>query len=438
MGFTDYVSRFRSQLVNSSKYRMSEVEYLDTYWDDLRVSANDVILAGVNPPEWKQVVNDGAGGASYAVQLDGSTQYGTVGDYAGLDVDANGHLTVETWFSADTVTGFRPIVYRSGYVQVQIRNGRIRVAMEGSGFQQTGVVTLSGVTHHLVVVLEKSGSDTNCTVYMDNVVVDSFVFVGTVFGTQTTDLLIGTNGTQYYNGIIDETVLYNVALTASQVTERWNSGAGTQTVPTGVTKASDVIAMFHYDEGTGSTVDNDCTIGAGEDMSLTGSPTWPTGLIGGSAGSVGVLALSFSPTIRNEAFFPTQILHAWKQGSALHPHVHFAPNGAGGSGQMPRFGLEYSLAGIGEVYGNTTTIYTTGVVAGGDTTLVDRKHYLMSFPDIDMSAVANTIGVSAMLLCRFFRDAEHADDTYANDVFFKEFDFHLEHDSPGSRSEYVK
>ena len=151
--------------------------------------------------------------------------------------------------------------------------------------------------------------------------------------------------------------------------------------------------------------------------------------------SQGVFSYLFSASTEEELYFMVQMPHAWKQGTALHPHVHWSPVANGSAGQKVSWGLEYSVAEIGPTFGDTTIIY--GDTTTPDETLVADRHYLTELSYISMSSVDS---VSTMLVCRVFRDATGGGgtDDYANDAALLEIDFHYEIDSMGSDSEYTK
>lgn len=149
--------------------------------------------------------------------------------------------------------------------------------------------------------------------------------------------------------------------------------------------------------------------------------------------SQGVFSYLFSATTEEELYFAVQLPHGWKYESSLHPHVHWFPTANGSAGQKVSWGLEYVLGKIGSVFGNTTIIY--GDTPIPDETLVANTHYLTEFPEISMTGITD---VSAMLLCRVFRDAAGSGgtDDYVNDVALLEIDFHYESDRIGSDNEY--
>jgi hypothetical protein len=141
-----------------------------------------------------------------------------------------------------------------------------------------------------------------------------------------------------------------------------------------------------------------------------------------------VRAFTFDDTTDEEIFFSVQLPHNFTYGTNIHPHVHWAPTNTN-TGDV-RWCLEYTLAEEGGTFGGTTT--DCFLSAGTGTA---DEHILAEFSDIDGSAIDT---LSAMLLCRLYRDANHVDDDYNADAVGLEIDFHYEIDDFGSRLEAVK
>lgn len=140
----------------------------------------------------------------------------------------------------------------------------------------------------------------------------------------------------------------------------------------------------------------------------------------------GLSSYLFSPTADEQVYFAVQMPHGRKPGTNIYPHVHFMPTTAG-TGTV-RWGLEYSWADLNEVFGTPVIIYTSKEVNE-----LDNEHILSGFGGITGSS--NT-GLSSMLICRLFRDADHADDTYPDDAALLEIDFHYEISTIGSADQY--
>lgn len=156
-------------------------------------------------------------------------------------------------------------------------------------------------------------------------------------------------------------------------------------------------------------------------LAAANQPTWSLFKDNG-AGSGGVYAYSFSASVMNEVFFEVQMPHGWKEGTAISPHLHWAPATTNTGDALWR--LEYTKVTINGTFGNTTII--NGLDAGDGTAF---KHQLNAvFPDIDMTGDL----ISTVLLCRLFRDAGDGTDTFTGAGFALSFDFHYQQDAFGS------
>lgn len=144
--------------------------------------------------------------------------------------------------------------------------------------------------------------------------------------------------------------------------------------------------------------------------------------------SGGLKTYLFDKGIDQEVHMAVQLPHTWKEASNITPHVHWAPIDTN-TGTV-RWGLEYSWANIDGTFGAPSTIYAEDA---GDGTA--WKHQVQDFAALD--ATGKTI--SSMIVCRLFRDADHANDTYDNDAALLACDFHYEIDTPaGSRAIMTK
>ena len=194
----------------------------------------------------------------------------------------------------------------------------------------------------------------------------------------------------------------------------------------------DGTLIFHGD----ATVWDDLRVEPTVKSAGTNDPTYSKWLDNGS-GSRGVSLYDFTDVItasQKEIYFTAQLPHAWK-GTVIYPHVHWIP-GAAGSSQRPVWGLEYTWADIGTVFGNTTIIYTNALVPN-DTNLVQNKHYISNFSS-GITPSTSQDGISSVLICRLFRYSGDASDTFTGTCGLMYIDIHFEIDTLGSRSEYTK
>lgn len=144
------------------------------------------------------------------------------------------------------------------------------------------------------------------------------------------------------------------------------------------------------------------------------------------AGSQGVYTYGFDHAAEEELFFAVQIPHDAIKTADISPHVHWTPATSTAVGQV-RWGLEYVLTEIGSTMTATTIDYVN------DTAGALHTHELAEFTGIDMSTITS---VSAMFMCRLFRDASDTADTYTGDAGLFEFDFHYKRGRLGSYNEY--
>jgi hypothetical protein len=126
--------------------------------------------------------------------------------------------------------------------------------------------------------------------------------------------------------------------------------------------------------------------------------------------------------------------HAWLQGSAIRPHVHWRKATQGAGTAVWRF--EYEFVNVGDAFTDTLEQedkYTTSpLTADNGTALI---HLITPFTEVDMTGKR----VSCMALCRLSRIGNDAtNDTYAGVAQLLEFDIHYQIDSYGSVQEYIK
>lgn len=136
----------------------------------------------------------------------------------------------------------------------------------------------------------------------------------------------------------------------------------------------------------------------------------------------GLVAHAFPPSTIAECFANFHMRHDYIPGMMFYPHVHWSVNTAS-SGRV-RWGVEYTLAqradgGTGVVFGPTQTKFIEVDVPPGS----QHTHFVSEAADgqgIDGSG----LDVDALILCRFFRDAEHPNDTFPDEVFLLTVDIH--------------
>lgn len=135
-------------------------------------------------------------------------------------------------------------------------------------------------------------------------------------------------------------------------------------------------------------------------------------------------AYSFDADAMNECFCNFHLGHDYIPATMVYPHVHWSPNTT--STGTVRWGVEYTWArrhdSTGQiVFPESQTIYI-------ETTISDNKQYThMVNESADGAGIAgSTMEVDAIIMCRFFRDATHANDTFPDAVFLLSVDIHYQ------------
>jgi hypothetical protein len=141
--------------------------------------------------------------------------------------------------------------------------------------------------------------------------------------------------------------------------------------------------------------------------------------------SIGVYTYAFDATNVEQVWFSVQLPHAYKPGTDIKPHVHWSPGSSTNTGSV-RWGLEYTWANIDGTFSTTTTIDSDDPADG-----TAYKHQIHGIGTISGSGYTE----SSMLMCRFYRNGAHGNDTFTGDALFLEFDFHYEINKPGSDNE---
>lgn len=142
----------------------------------------------------------------------------------------------------------------------------------------------------------------------------------------------------------------------------------------------------------------------------------------------GTRTFLFDPGDEESVNFSVQMPHSWAFETAIEPHVHWTPTNTNGG--VVIWGLECTTGAISTTFGSTATS-TVGQTANGTA----YYHHYADFGEMSMTGIDS---VSAMLVCRLFRDADATGDTYNADAALLEIDFHFLSDTLGSPEEKDK
>lgn len=147
----------------------------------------------------------------------------------------------------------------------------------------------------------------------------------------------------------------------------------------------------------------------------------------GPSGGLQVYLFSGAGGPTQSVHFTIQLSHAYKVGTNLGLHVHWAPSTAA-AGNVKWF-IEYAWANIDAAFGAPSSDSTITAAAG-----VAWQHQVSAFTSI----VGTGKGISSVLVGRLYRSSADGDDSYGASAALLGIDAHILMDSIGSRQEYIK
>lgn len=216
------------------------------------------------------------------------------------------------------------------------------------------------------------------------------------------------------------TMVNNSVLTAETISPVDTTGIQLNGATNKVNIANDGNVTF---AGTATYWDDVTVPGIGVKTGGSADPTW-------GAFKDGIYLYKFPDGSDKEVFFQVQLPHSYKEGTALEPHVHWAPSSTNAGAVLWK--LEYSWANMDAAFGTSTTI--TGTQAGSGVAL---QHQLCPINSAAMTGSGKTI--SSIVACRLYRNgADSGTDTFTGDAFLLSIDFHVEKDSLGSNANTTK
>jgi hypothetical protein len=164
-------------------------------------------------------------------------------------------------------------------------------------------------------------------------------------------------------------------------------------------------------------------------------PEWGTTFMKNAGGtSKGVYLWMFAPNQEEELHFTVQIPHNYKEGTDLHPHIHWTTVTGTPSGSNVVWGLEYTVISVAGSFPFTQVLYTNSLISACNPPSGTGQHLISEFANISGTGLT----ISSIMVCRLFRATGNASDTFPNVVGFLGFDIHYEQDTQGSRDVWTK
>lgn len=145
--------------------------------------------------------------------------------------------------------------------------------------------------------------------------------------------------------------------------------------------------------------------------------------------STNLLVAGFDGSVTTEQLYGClELLHSYKEGSDLSPHLHWFPS-TNGTGNV-KWQLEYSITQHDGVAIQTSTTLSVNSSATGVAWLEKRAE----FPDIS----GTNLMVGNQFVFRLFRNPSDGADNYGSDAGVLTFGIHFKQNTLGSSSEWSK
>jgi nitrous oxidase accessory protein NosD len=231
-------------------------------------------LAG---PSW---TNGKVGGA---LNFDGVDDYVHIPNSPSLVIADE--ITLEAWIYVPTgATGDRTIVNKYAAYWLKIENDILRFSLIIMGDWRSCFIPWTIVDDWAHVVGTYDGSIMK--LYVNGVKVDEKSQTGTI-ATPAGDARIGCIDNygvdaRFFEGKIDEVAIYDRPLTLEEIEQHYNEGAGKAITPDAST-----VGLWHFDEGTGTTV-VDSSTNNNDGTLVPSGPTWTPGKVGSALSFDGV------------------------------------------------------------------------------------------------------------------------------------------------------
>lgn len=201
---------------------------LISYWkmDDNSVDAH---TGGNNGTDTSITYSAGNGKINNGAGFDGTNSKIAIADNSNLNV-GTGSFSISAWVKKASAAGAFGIASSrnagDGWNMLVNVNKLYADGFGTAGLSGAGATVDNDAWHHLVVVYDRANLVLQS--YVDGATDRSTALDTTTSGSEAITKYIGANGAgnQKMNGAIDEVGMWNVALTATQVSDLYNAGAG--------------------------------------------------------------------------------------------------------------------------------------------------------------------------------------------------------------------
>lgn len=136
------------------------------------------------------------------------------------------------------------------------------------------------------------------------------------------------------------------------------------------------------------------------------------------------VAYSYVPSAVSETYVNWDLPFNWAAGTDLYAAIHWSPGNSTATGNV-RWGLEFTTAAVGGVFGSTQTVYVLGSADG-----TAYKH----IQSISAAYPGSSVNYNQRFLLRLFRDGADAADTFPDNAYLVGIDFYYQVDQFGTPS----
>ena len=234
---------------------------------------------------------------NYAIKLNGTSQYYTIPDHAGLDFATANYFSIGMWFRPDwdalqlDTLGLSPRLwsrenqlelYLTKKIQDNIKGGSAELTfyLESALVPftwHTGVRIHTDRSYFIVITGTETTSVTTLKLYLNGDLVATKTDGSDMPADAATAFYVGVDyGTttgQYFKGNLSSFILDNSAgavLTAAQISTLWNDGVQDMDIMVALT----LDVEIPFNTFTAVTYDNDGSAGAAADGTGVGTPEW--------------------------------------------------------------------------------------------------------------------------------------------------------------------
>ena len=348
--------------------------------------------------------------------------------YAALDRE---DLTAGFWIKPYSVTS-GTIFHREGYFELRVDYGSLVLSIGDSWEIWANNVIVNNAIQYVAVTVKKLDANrSRVRIYINAKRVANVRLYGhnlPLNNTESSYIAFDGSG-NFFHGVIDEALGYNVALDETQIQERFNSGSGTQNLPTGITQATDLVYRF-----SDSGVNTAAPLGTGHDLINTiFNPVG--GLIDNNNIAINVTADEFPSDRVAVKEYKYQASHFFKEGvnTKVHAHIGIFPNS--GSGQIVLKTAHSWLNNFSPLAGLEENKIIIDV---NDTEGDPNKNTGILFPVHLLELAGEDKKISSIVFLSLWRDPFDIDDTFDGSLFIVYADPHDQHDTPGSSTEWIK